>query len=226
MLPPRLDPATLRIVRSRLVPLLALAFVLVGCDINGTGQVYPGASVFQAPDRSFHFHFLSPPWRYKPHATGEIVHLVVDSFSQFNDDPKDLSITHKLWVKAATSADPRSAVQVLRDEARTKTRTITRDLHQVTTLTGEKGWQYLAYRDEKTGRFYYRDSALALGSSAAVLFSFVAAYPLDEHEIDDLVQSFSAGPDPGEDTPPRIWDATARDGAARDVKPSVDGGGR
>jgi hypothetical protein len=98
---------------------------------------------------------------------------------------------------------------MLRNKAIGAGKTISDDVDEITTLTGEQGWEYLAYKDEgEKGRFYYRDTAFTDANGRVVLFTMVAAYPLDVRDVDDLMRSFSAGPDEGTRTPKRLFDGS------------------
>jgi len=202
-----------------LYTLLTLA-LLAGCDLNGNELRYPGASVFQAPDGGFHFHFLAPPWRYQKKEPKHIVYLVVDSYSQFNrSEGEEITISHKLWVSHGTQATPRAEMEYLRSRAITGGKIIETDVASFETLTGEEGWSYVAHKDEgEKGRFYYRDAGFLDASGKVIQFSMTAAYPLDVQDIDDLLRSYSAGPDDGTPVPRRLFD-----GSQPPVKPDLYG---
>lgn len=189
---------------------LALLLALAGCDLNGNDLRYPGASVFQAQDGGFHFHFLAPPWRYQKKEPKHIVYLVVDSYSQFNrSGGEEVTISHKLWVSYGTQASPRAEMEYLRNRAVTGGKIVETDVASFETLTGEEGWSYVTHKDEgEKGRFYYRDAGFLDASGKVIQFSMTAAYPLDVQDIDDLLCSYSAGPDDGTPTPRRLFDGS------------------
>jgi len=210
-------------VRSTLAVLL-LVLPLGACEINGSTQTYPGASVYQAPDNGFHFHFLSPPWRYAEKEQRHLVYLVVDSFSQFHR-AGDVTISYKLWVSHDQSASAQVGAVALRDKALGAGKMMHTDLESFETLTGEQGWQYMAYKDDPKGeRYYHRDSLLTDGHGRVVLFSLTAAYPLWEQDVDDVILSFSDGPDLDDtQTPPKRPDGGPGPDAATDA--ATDAGG-
>lgn len=214
-------------VRCGLKALAVVAVGLCGCDINGNDLLYPGASVFEAPDRGFHFHFLSPPWRFQDKEAKHLAFLVVDSYSQFHRSG-EVTISHKLWIAhESAAADPQTFVQSLRQKAVAAKKTVSRDVAQLTTLTGEKGWDYVAHApDNKGGRYYYRDAAFSDANGKVVSFIMLAAYDLATQDIDDLLESFTAGPDDGTVAPPRKPDrgASASDSGPPDLL-KFDGGG-
>jgi hypothetical protein len=205
---------------------IILAVGLCGCDINGNDQLYPGASVFEAPDKGFHFHYLSPPWRFQNKEAKHLAFLVVDSYSQFHRSG-EVTISHKLWIAHESAADPKAFVQSLHDKAVKEKKTISRSVKQFTTLTGEKFWDYVAHAsDKKGGNYHYRDAAFTDANGKVVSFIMLAAYELATQDIDDLLESFSAGPDDGTETPPRTPDRGAS--AQKDLGPDLlklDGGG-
>jgi len=189
------------------IGLIGLA-LLTACTINGNAQTYPGASVYQAPGGKFHFHFLAPPWRYKPKEAKHLVYLVVDSTSQFKRSG-DISINHKLWISYDPGTRPETVVSDLRDKAVAAGKTLHRDLESFNTLTGEQGYQYMAYKDDaKTGdRYDYRDVTFTDIDGHVVLFAMVAAYSLWDQDMDDVILSYSAGPDTDDtESPSRRFD--------------------
>jgi hypothetical protein len=203
-----------------LVLVLALPLALTACDLDGNAQVYPGASVYEAPDRGFHFHYLSPPWRQLATDRNKwLVHLVVD------EPGKEDSTSHKLWVGYHKGTVPKTAADQLRDESKNKGHTISSDVAKITARTGEEGWECHAYKDYPTaGRFYQRHVVFADSSGSLVHFSFWTAYPTDEQDIDELVLSYSAGPDDGTETPSRKPDAAPGDMSVDADAGVVEGG--
>lgn len=197
--------------RGRSLGWITAATVLLGaCDINGTSQTYPGASVFQSPSRDFHFHYLAPPWRYGAPEGGLLGHLVLDPFSQFN--PNDHAVSYELRVAYCAKATTQGAALAQRDVAVSAGQTVSRDVAPLTSLTGETGWELYSFKDRLTKdnttvRLYYRDSFYATSLGKVVRFGLSGLYPVDEPDVDDLVHSYSASLDPGTDVPPRIPDA-------------------
>jgi hypothetical protein len=187
--------------------LTVAVLLLAACDLNGN-TTYPGASVFEAPDRGFHFHYLSPPWRTSSTASPFIVHLVIDEVGQRD------TTTYKLFVGyyQGTGATPQAAASGLRAAAAAATPawTITLEPKSVTTRTGEQGWEYHGYRDfAGADRFYQRETVFSDASGRLVFFSLSTVYPTTESDVDDLILSYSAAPDDGTETPARKPDAGA-----------------
>lgn len=163
-----------------------------GCDLNGNELIYPGASIYEAPDRGFHFFYLSPPWRSQVPEEGHLLYLVVDSFGA------EHTITHKLWVGySEISSKPRLAAELMRNDALKMGRSITTGVSEFETQSGDTGFEFTAFHDEATGRFYYRDALFLDVHGKLVLFQLVAVDPLDDPDIDDLILSFATGPNPG-----------------------------
>jgi hypothetical protein len=184
---------------------LLLPLVFAGCGLNGAQQLYPGASVYESPRHDFHLHYLQPPWRQAKAESGKLLHLAVDNFGQFQSSDK--AMTHQLWVSYVPGSNAQQAIAGLVTEATQAGRAITVDAAQVACLTGERGWQLFAQKDQAAGRFYFREVVFPSSAGNLVRLSLTAFYPLDEQDIDDLVRSFSAGSDPGTDAPPRNPDA-------------------
>jgi hypothetical protein len=181
-----------------LAPLLLLAC----CDINGGQQLYPGASIYESPTRSFHFHFLAPPWHREPPPSEVLVYLAVSILSQFNLENQ--SISHHLQVTFGSEREARREADVAQEKATRDGRIISRTISSVTSLSGEQGWEFHAFKDRSSGRQYFRDSFFSDGEKRIVHFSLTSAYPLDDQDMNDLIFSFSAGPDPGTKVPPRV----------------------
>jgi hypothetical protein len=185
-----------------------VALLLAACDLSG-GQTYPGASVYEAPDRGFHFHYLSPPWRTNPTSAPFLVHLVIDEVGQRD------TTTYKLFTGyyIGGGATPQAAAHALRAAAAAATPawTITLEPASVTTRTGEQGWEYHGYRDfAGADRFYQRETVFTDATGKLVVFSLSTVYPTSESDVDDLILSFSAAPDEGTETPARKPDAGAQ----------------
>jgi hypothetical protein len=185
-----------------------LAVLLAACDINGTGQPYPGASLYQSPNRDFHFHYLAPPWRHGKPEAGKLVHLVVDNFGQFTSTDK--ALTHQLWASYGSAATSREVADSAALELTQAGRTLTVPVSEIVSLGGDRGWQVLAVRDVPTGRFYYRECVFTAMAGVPVRLSLTGFHPLDEQDIDDVVLSFSASVDPGTQVPPAHLDAAVR----------------
>jgi hypothetical protein len=185
----------------RALHFLIALLTLAACDINGKQQTYPGASVYAPPTRDFHFHFLEPPWRPAKIESGKLFALAVDSLGQLSAEDK--AISHKVTLSYEDGADSRRGADNAIAEHQKSSRIITKSPAAIQSLTGESGWDLLAYKDQTAGRAYYRDSFFTTSSKKVIRFSFVAAYALDDADIDDLVLSFSAKPDEGSATPKR-----------------------
>ena len=201
---------------------LALVLGLAGCNLNGH-QTYPGASVWQAPDDSFHFHYLSPPWRVA-RPEGILAYLVVDGANQYSArDPA--AVTYKLWIRRATTqGGPHAAATALSSAARTIGRTIDQQVATITTRTGEVGYEYLAHQDyPEKGRLHQRETVFVDAAGRLVQFTAQSLYELDTADMDALLQSFSTGPDEGTETPGRKPDAS--NVTVVDLTTSADGGG-
>jgi len=182
---------------------LLLLAVLAGCDINGGPLTYPGASVFEPPAHDFHFHYLSPPWRLRTPPADLIALLSVDVFDQFN--PSSSALSHELRISYGTGSS-RDTIEAARTVLLQGGHQLRGEITALRALTGEQGWSLLSTVQTPAGVAYHREAAFTASSQRPVRFALTAAYPLDEQEVDDLLQSFSAGPDPGSVTPPRVHD--------------------
>jgi hypothetical protein len=184
--------------------LLAVTLLSAGCEINGGPLTYPGASVFEPPARDFHFHYLSPPWRHRAAPADLLALLAVDVYDQLN--PTGDALSHELRVSYGTG-DNRATIEAARAVLAKAGHAFRGEITAIRALTGEEGWDLLSTVQTPIGIAYHRETAYTASSSKPVRFALTAAYPLDEQEVDDLLQSFSAGPDPGSVTPPRVKDA-------------------
>lgn len=182
--------------------LLLLWVALPGCHVNGRQLDWPGASVYQPPGGDFHFHYLAPPWRQEAASPGELGRLSIPASAQ---GPGTIASSHLLKILVTSSGSPRAAAEAQRQNEVNARHTLSRDLAPVTTLTGEEGWDLQSYQDLPPGRAYYRESFFATASPGRVArLSLLSAYPTDENDIEDLVASYSAGPDPGTPGPEKV----------------------
>ena len=190
--------------------------LLVGCDFSGSGHPYPGASVYEASDKSFHFHYLAPPWKKgQVENPSDLAYFFVDTERQYNrSDP--ITISHKLWIREARGATPELAIQAYRGGAAAQGYTNYHDVTPFKTRSGAEGIQYMAYNDQAEGRFFFRESLMLDANQRIVRFSFYTAYPVHDQDIEDLVLSFDAAPDDGTETPGALVPAkpTSPDGGA------------
>ncbi len=177
--------------------------LLAGCDLDGNSLRYPGASVFEPPARDFHFHYLSPPWRIRPKPADLIAHLSVDVLDQFN--PTSNAFSHELRLSYATGTS-REAIDAVRLVLAKAGHSFRSEVAPVRALTGEVGWDLLSTVQTSAGLGYHRETFFTASSGKPVRFSLTSAYPLDEQDVDDLLGSFSAAPDDGSVTPPRVRD--------------------
>ena len=192
--------------------------LLAACDINGNTTDYPGASVYEAPDKGFHFFFLAPPWRGAQPQPALLVHLAVSGPYQLPDSKDytafDLQVS---YLKAATLL---KGVQVLTSAAAKEGITVSKDAVLVASRSGEVGWELSGHKDEKNGRVFHRFSLFADLNGRVVLLHLRSYLSLAHRDLDDLVFSFTAGPAPEVDTPARVPDS-----AQADSLPALDAGG-
>jgi hypothetical protein len=182
--------------------LLLLVLALSGgCGLDARALTYPGASVYQPSSKDFHFHYLAPPWLADATPKDALIQLSIAATSQA---PGTIGSSHQLRVAHADGSSAWSAAQTQRQAALQAGATLSRDVEALTTLTGESGWDVQAYRDLAPGRAFYRDAFFTAATGQLVRFSLLSAYPTDELEIDDLLLSFSAGPDPGTPGPEKV----------------------
>jgi hypothetical protein len=182
--------------------LLLLCLALPGCDLNGRELDWPGASVYQPPSKDFHLHYLAPPWQNEAPGPGELGRLSIPATAQ---GPGTISSSHLLKILVMKVGSPLAAAEAQRQNELNVRHTLGRDLTRITTLTGEEGWDLQSYQDLPQGRAHYRESFFptALPGQVARL-SLLSAYPTDENDIEDLLASYSAGPDPGTPGPERL----------------------
>ena len=188
----------------RAIGILVLATLGSACDLNGGPLTYPGASVFEPPARDFHFFYLSPPWRHRPTPADLLALLAVDVFDQFN--PSSNALSHELKVSYGVGTS-RDTIEAARAALAGAGHAFRGEITPIRSLTGEAGWDLLSTVQTANGIAYHRETTYTASSQKPVRFAITAAYPLDEQEIDDLLKSFSAGPDPGSVTPPRVRDS-------------------
>lgn len=187
----------------------ACLLVIVGlaaCDLNGGPLTYPGASVFESPARDFHFFYLSPPWTRRTTPSDLIALLAVDVFDQFN--PSSKAHSHELRVSYGTGSS-RAAIEAVRSTLASAGHSFRGEITAVTALRGAPGFDLHSTVQVASGLAYHRETVFTASSKTPVRFAITAAYPLDEPEVDDLLKSFSPGPDKGSVTPPRVRDSGA-----------------
>lgn len=199
---------------------LAAISLLAGCDINGNDSTYPGASVFEASDKAFHFHYLAPPWRGGKPIKGALIHLLIDGFTEheWKAEPitYDLQVAYVAGTSAAQAAAARAVSAVKVDK-----RTVSKEVAQVTSLTGEQGWEFHSHKSGFNYRVFYRDTFFADKNGKVVHFAMIGVFALEEQDIDDLLLSFSADADDGSEVPPRRPDAGPDLGQVADASPEV-----
>jgi hypothetical protein len=166
----------------------AAAILAAGCDLNGGAQVYPGAVGYEAPGADFRFYYLAPPWRPAAAEADVLVHLAIDVFGQFTSTDK--AVSHELRVSYAAGF-ARGVVEAQRDALVRDGATARREVGPLRSLTGESGWDFEAERATSKGQVYYRETAYTTVAGKAVRFSLRAAYPTDEQDVQDLLESFS-----------------------------------
>lgn len=197
-----------------LVFLLTLA--LCGCEISGNDATYPGASVWQAPDKGFHFHFMQPPWRIMPPTKELLVRMLVDGFVIFT--PNSDSITYHLEVRYHTAKSTELAAKAHKAKLLKAKHTVTRDLEQVKALTGEQGWDLHTSTPGYSANLHFRNIFFEDKNGKVVQFSLISQYLLTEQDVQDMVQSYSAFADDGSEVPERKPDS----GVSKDS--AVEGG--
>ncbi len=203
--------------KAVVVVVLGLAVALSGCEINGNDALYPGASVWQAQDKGFHFHYMQPPWRIKPPEKGLLVRMLVDGFMIYT--PNSDSITYHLEVSYHGNKSTELAAKAVKAKLVKDKHTVTADLVQVRTLTGEQGWDLHTSKPGFSSNLHYRNTFFEDENGKVVRFSLIGQYRLDEQDIQDLILSYSATADDGTEVPERKADARVKDGGtAKDSK--------
>ena len=104
----------------------------------------------------------------------------------------------------------------------TEKHTVTTDLEQVTTLTGETGWDLHTSRPGYSSTLFCRNTFFEDKNGKVVHFSFISINKLDELDVQDMVQSYSASADDGSEVPRRKLDARVFDAGTKDA--TVGGG--
>jgi len=193
---------------SRLL-VLWLAVALTGCEINGNDSAYPGASVWQAPDKGFHFHYMQPPWRVKPPKKGLLVRMMVDGFMIYT--PNSDSITYHLEVGYHSSKSTELAAKAYKAVLLKDKHTVTKDLEKVEALTGEEGWNLHTSKLGYSADLHYRNIFFEDQNGKVVQFSLIGQYQLDDQDVQDLIQSYSAAADEGTEVPRRKPDSRVPD---------------
>lgn len=183
---------------------LLVLVALAGCDLNGGPLTYPGASVFEPPARDFHFFYLSPPWTRRTTPSDLLALLAVDVFDQFN--PSTKAHSHELRVSYGTGSS-RATIEAVRATLASAGHSFRGEITALTTLGGAPGFDLFSTVQVASGLAYHRETVFTASTQKPVRFALTAAYPLDEPEVDDLLKSFSPGPDQGSVTPPRVRDA-------------------
>lgn len=176
--------------------------LLVGCDINGTSLAHPGASIYQAPDEGFHFHYLSPPWRTASGEAQLLVKLVVDAYGEFS--PSDDKLSHILRISYGATSSPFEEARLARDAAMAKGHVSPEVPAALVSLTGQAGWQFFSHQETPDDRNYFRECFYLDALGRVVRLALAGAFPMDEQNVEDLVLSYSSGPDDGTATPPPI----------------------
>ena len=200
---------------------LWLAVALTGCEINGNDSPYPGASVWEAPDKGFHFHYMQPPWRIKPATKGLLVRMLVDGFMIYT--PNSDSITYHLEVSYHSGKSTELAAKARKAVLLKDKHTITKDLEEVESLSGEDGWDLHTTKIGYSSNLHYRNTFFEDENGKVVQFSLIGQYQLEEQDVQDLIQSYSATADEGTEVPERKTDSRVPDsGVAQD---STAGGG-
>ena len=193
-------------------PALALAIVVsvAGCELSGNGQDYPGASVFEAADEAFHFHYIAPPWARMPARDGAMAFFIVEIDSGLLGVSE---VTHQLWVSYAPEGNPLAAALRRQQQLSAAKHVVTRPLGEIVSRTGEIGQEILTEKGEPAARNYFRDSFFADKNGRVIHFRLSAIDPTDHLDVDDLLRSFNAKAGNGENVPNKRPDGYgARDG--------------
>lgn len=204
--------------RLLLLVVLTLTPLLGGCEINGNDSLYPGASVWQAQDKGFHFHYMQPPWRQVPPRKGQLVRMLVDGFIiyEVNSD----SISYHLEVSYSAAKTPELAAKAVKAMLLKDKHTIVTDLATVRSLAGDEGIELYTSKHAWSASFNYRNAFYTDANGKVVRLSLIGLYPLDEQDAQDLIHSYSASEDDGTEVPVRKPDrGVAKDGGvAKDAK--------
>ncbi len=190
--------------------LVTLTAVLSGCEINGNDALYPGASVWQAQDKGFHFHYMQPPWRQVPPRKGQLVRMLVDGFIiyEVNSD----SISYHLEVSYSAAKTPELAAKAVKAQLLKDKHTVTTDLATVHSLDGDEGIELFSAKHAWSASFNYRNTFFTDANGKVVRFALIGLYPLGEQDAQDLILSYSASEDDGTEVPERKPDRGVKDG--------------